>query len=301
MRTTRAVVSYMPTVADLFPTSDLRSSLVQMMPLLRALALIGLLLLPIQMRAGASSPHPHALLHLLLDHAVMGHSTITQRGAAAAATDHHARARRERHHIRPTFPLGISYPRPGWRILTLVTALAILPPRAARTWPAYRRGGANGVRCSSHLLRAFGGLNPRGTTRGGPAVIGRGTIRRYSIMRRISTIAAVGSIALSSLLLLASPLAAEAHEARAASRTANTRSSSVSSASRSSPATRAGSNSSSLISPRRRLQLPVRGPTTRKMRSAGRRPGDDAQGRGDLWRPDHGTAAQRALQHAGRL
>jgi hypothetical protein len=37
------------------------------MPLVRILALIVILLLPVQMRAGAAGAHPHALLHLVLD------------------------------------------------------------------------------------------------------------------------------------------------------------------------------------------------------------------------------------------
>ena len=59
-----------------------------MIPLLRAVALLGLLLLPIQMRAGAASPHPHALLHLLLDarDGAFDHHTVG--GTTAAATDH---------------------------------------------------------------------------------------------------------------------------------------------------------------------------------------------------------------------
>ena len=58
-----------------------------MIPLLRAVALLGLLLLPIQMRAGAASPHPHALLHLLLDarDGAFDHHTV---GNAAVAVEH---------------------------------------------------------------------------------------------------------------------------------------------------------------------------------------------------------------------
>jgi hypothetical protein len=61
-----------------------------MIPLLRALALNGLLLLPIQMRASAASPHPHALLHLFLDASDGTIDYHAAEDAAAAATDHHA-------------------------------------------------------------------------------------------------------------------------------------------------------------------------------------------------------------------
>lgn len=43
------------------------SSPLRLATVLRVLALLGLFLLPIQMRAGTDHVHPHALLHLLLD------------------------------------------------------------------------------------------------------------------------------------------------------------------------------------------------------------------------------------------
>jgi hypothetical protein len=44
-----------------------RASPTWTLALARALALVALLLLPVQMRAGGADAHPHALLHLMLD------------------------------------------------------------------------------------------------------------------------------------------------------------------------------------------------------------------------------------------
>ena len=55
--------------------------------LLRALALVGLCLLPMHMRAGADHPHPHALLHLVLD-ARDGSFDHHRRGEIATPPDH---------------------------------------------------------------------------------------------------------------------------------------------------------------------------------------------------------------------
>jgi hypothetical protein len=52
---------------------------------LRLLALLGLFLLPIQMRAGTEIVHPHALLHLLLDASENG---IDHHHPDSAAPDH---------------------------------------------------------------------------------------------------------------------------------------------------------------------------------------------------------------------
>jgi hypothetical protein len=51
---------------------------------LRLLALLGLFLLPIQMRAGTEVVHPHALLHLLLD---ASHNGIDHHRPATATPD----------------------------------------------------------------------------------------------------------------------------------------------------------------------------------------------------------------------
>ncbi len=57
----------------------------RLLPLVRVLNLIFLLLLPMQMRAGADDPHPHALLQLILD-------------ARDGAVDHHASEDHEERH-----------------------------------------------------------------------------------------------------------------------------------------------------------------------------------------------------------
>ena len=108
-----------------------------MTPLLRTLALAGLLLLPIQVRAGAASPHPHALLHLLLDASdgELDHHTVDD--AAAAATGHHARDIDATGFHQPDVPTHGTFitATAGLAVLTLVSVLAIPAPRAGHTWP----------------------------------------------------------------------------------------------------------------------------------------------------------------------
>jgi hypothetical protein len=113
--------------------------------LLRALALVGLCLLPIQMRAGTQHPHPHALLHLLLDasdgsfdHHTLGEEpaipTHDHSGAVAATGDHQLDI--------PTLGTSVSA-LGGLAILAaLVTFLMIPPPLAERIWlfPSCWRG-----------------------------------------------------------------------------------------------------------------------------------------------------------------
>ena len=116
-----------------------------MIPLLRALALLGLLLLPIQMRAGAQHPHPHALLHLLVDASdgILGHHLL---GEAAASPSHgHSGAVTAAGAHQPDIPgLGTSVSAAGGLAIlaALVTSLMIPPRLAMRTrlYPAPWRG-----------------------------------------------------------------------------------------------------------------------------------------------------------------
>jgi hypothetical protein len=117
----------------------------RMIPLLRALAVLGLLLLPIQMRAGTQHPHPHALLHLLLDASdgSFDHHTL---GEAAASLPHdHSGTVAEAGDQQPDIPtLGTSVSAlGGLAILTALIASLMIPPRLAeRIWlsPACWRG-----------------------------------------------------------------------------------------------------------------------------------------------------------------
>jgi hypothetical protein len=108
-----------------------------MSPLLRALALLGLLLLPIQMRAGAQRPHPHALLHLLVDASdgTLDHHLL---GEAAASPSHdHSGAVTAAGAHQPDIPtVGMSVSTAGGLtiVAALVTALMIPPGLAERTW-----------------------------------------------------------------------------------------------------------------------------------------------------------------------
>jgi hypothetical protein len=109
-----------------------------MIPLLRAAALLGLLLLPIQMRAGAASLHPHALLHLLLDarDGAFDHHTVG--GTTAAATDHnpvHVDATGSPPPDIPTYATSVTAIG-GLAVLAVMVMMLTIPaPRAGRTWP----------------------------------------------------------------------------------------------------------------------------------------------------------------------
>jgi hypothetical protein len=111
-----------------------------MIPLLRALALLGLLLLPIQMRAGAASPHPHALLHLLLEARDGAFDHHLGKEATAAATDHnveHVEATGSPPPDIPAYATSITATG-GLAVLAVVVTVLTLPaPRAGRTWPRH--------------------------------------------------------------------------------------------------------------------------------------------------------------------
>ena len=92
--------------------------------LIRAMALCGLLLLPVQVRAGAAHPHPHALLHLLLesrDASLVHHSEPVD-----AAASHRPDI--------PAFESSISTAGALAVLAAFVTAVTIPQPRASRTW-----------------------------------------------------------------------------------------------------------------------------------------------------------------------
>lgn len=101
------------------------------------LALLGLCLLPMQMRAGIAEPHPHALLQLLLDardgaldhHAVEHHEA----GPEQSHAEHHSAHESFRSDL-PTFDDSI-VTAAGLVVLTvLLTALLLVPLGTQRIW-----------------------------------------------------------------------------------------------------------------------------------------------------------------------
>lgn len=105
----------------------------------RTLLLLAVLLLPVQMRAGANDPHPHALLQLLLD-------------ASDGAIDHHAdephvadaHSGHEGDHAAPrahdpdvpTFEEPASAASGGQMLATLVVLVIVPLPAYRQVWPA---------------------------------------------------------------------------------------------------------------------------------------------------------------------
>jgi hypothetical protein len=92
--------------------------------LIRAAALCGLLLLPVQVRAGAAHPHPHALLHLLLD-------------ARDASLVHHGEpvdAAASQQPDIPAFESSVSTAGALAILAAFVTAVTVPRPPASRTW-----------------------------------------------------------------------------------------------------------------------------------------------------------------------
>ena len=186
-----------------------------MIPLLRALALLGLLLLPIQMRAGAASPHPHALLHLLLD-------------ARDGAFDHHTvGARRQRRRITTwstsTRPDSLSPTSPPTRPPSPLRRLAVLAVVVTMLHHSRARGRAD-MAAADLVAERLPVLEPpppaSGPSEPQPSVrklcgIAAGRAGGRPSCDPFRRLAAVGSIALAStLLVLASPLRLEAHETR---------------------------------------------------------------------------------------
>jgi hypothetical protein len=109
----------------------------RLIPLLRALVLLGLFLLPVQMRAGAQQPHPHALLQLLLDvsDGSFDHHTLGEE-AASPPHDYAGTVDGAGSH-QPDIPApGTSVSAVGGLAIlaALVTALVIPLPLTERTW-----------------------------------------------------------------------------------------------------------------------------------------------------------------------
>ena len=108
-----------------------------MLSFVRALALLSLLLLPIQMRAGTQHPHPHALLQLVLDASdgSFDHHTLGE-AAASPAHDHSGDFAATDGHQPDVPSLGPFVSALGGLAIlaALITSLLIPPPLAERTW-----------------------------------------------------------------------------------------------------------------------------------------------------------------------
>jgi hypothetical protein len=104
--------------------------------LVQALALIGLLMLPVQMRAGAEQTHPHALLQLLLDarDGRIEHHEGQDEGAGSHDQRHTVPARITHHPDLPTIGDSIQTGGSLALLATLVTALLLSPTSSARVW-----------------------------------------------------------------------------------------------------------------------------------------------------------------------
>ena len=100
--------------------------------LVRTLVLLGLFLLPVQMRAGTEQPHPHALFQLLLDASDgaidhhLGHDK-DQLDAMSMSVAHHPDA--------PTFAASVQTAS-GLALLAMVVSVLLLPlVGRVRIWP----------------------------------------------------------------------------------------------------------------------------------------------------------------------
>lgn len=105
---------------------------------LRLLALLGLFLLPIQMRAGTEYVHPHALLHLLLD---ASDSTLDHHHPAIATPNHthgdpgdHSREAPQAAPDLPTFA-SIQMAAGGLAVTLVAFALFLITSMQERVWP----------------------------------------------------------------------------------------------------------------------------------------------------------------------
>ena len=106
--------------------------------LVHALALIGLCLLPMQMRAGTAHPHPHALLQLVLD-ARNGSFDHHALGDEPPATTHaHTETSNGTDRSHPDIPtFGDSMVAGGGlaMLIAILTTVVLAPPGAMRIWP----------------------------------------------------------------------------------------------------------------------------------------------------------------------
>ncbi|MCA9877766.1 MAG: hypothetical protein KC442_08290 [Thermomicrobiales bacterium] len=110
---------------------------------LRLLALLGLFLLPMQMRAGAEYVHPHALLHLLLDaedHVLDHHQRDAPASPATGHGDHsdHARRAEPESPEIPTFD-SIQMAAGGLAVTLATLSLLIIVLAYERIWPRRER------------------------------------------------------------------------------------------------------------------------------------------------------------------
>jgi hypothetical protein len=118
---------------------------------LRALALVGLFLLPIQMRAGTEYVHPHALLHLLLDasdHEIDHHHVAVMPTRGHGDHSDHAPRRESASPDLPTFE-SIQMAAGGLAVTLVTLALLLITSISERIWP--RREAWNGCRVRPDL------------------------------------------------------------------------------------------------------------------------------------------------------
>lgn len=119
---------------------------------LRLLALLGLFLLPIQMRAGTGYVHPHALLHLLLDASdgVIDHHLLARAGAdnAHGDQDEHVRRAGKASPDLPTFE-SIQMAAGGLVVTLVALVLLLISSMQERVWP--RRQAWSGRRVLPEL------------------------------------------------------------------------------------------------------------------------------------------------------
>jgi hypothetical protein len=101
---------------------------------IRAVALIGLCLLPVQMRAGTDRPHPHSLFQLLLDvsDGKIDHHALDDPGHAVPHDDHeHAAGQPD-----PPVYSDVMDVSASLAVLATIAALLAIPAAtAARIWP----------------------------------------------------------------------------------------------------------------------------------------------------------------------
>lgn len=110
----------------------------RLLALLRVLEFVSLLLLPMQMRAGADDPHPHAILELILDarDGVIDHHA--PRGVVGDDVHGHAVESSTTSSYDPDIPTfgASSSAAGGMAILAAVVTLFIVPAAESRgAWP----------------------------------------------------------------------------------------------------------------------------------------------------------------------
>ena len=104
---------------------------------LRMLALLGLFLLPIQMRAGTEYVHPHALIHLLMDaadHEIDHHYTAAPSSHGHGDHSNHAPRHDTASPDLPTFE-SIQMAAGGLAVPLVALTLLVLTAIHERIWP----------------------------------------------------------------------------------------------------------------------------------------------------------------------